>query len=45
VTLDGGGNGLRAACWFDLYVPALWFVGALGLAIGLLMLDEHRRRG
>ena len=45
VTLDGGVNGLRAACWFDLYVPALWFVGALGLAIGLLMLDEHRRRG
>ena len=29
-------NGQQAACWIDLYVPALWFVCMLPLAILLL---------
>lgn len=33
--LDGA-NGQRSACWIDLYVPALWFVGALVASVLLL---------
>ena len=33
---DGSTLNVYGACWFDLYVPAVWFVVAFGVSVLLL---------